>query len=74
MIKDVGDAGNTTNKRGLIYIERMLLTQTTEHKIFQSADGDLIKLNICQIIKQASTNFKGVKTFRICSLTTVELS
>lgn len=73
MIKDVGDAGNTTNKRGLIYIERMLLTQTTEHKFLQSADGDLIKLNICQIIKQASTNFR-VKTFRICSLTTVELS
>lgn len=57
MSKEAEDASNTMNKLGLIYVERMLLTQTTEYKFFQSADGDLMKLTICQITKQASTNF-----------------
>lgn len=73
MNKDIGDFSNATI--GLLYIYGILLPKTTEYKFFQSADGKFHKTDhVLDNKASLSTYFKGLKTFRVYSLTTIELS
>lgn len=73
MSKNMGNFSHTTNKLGLIYREGKLLSKTKEYKFFQRPDGRFNETHHVLDNEQVCTYFKGLKTFRACSLTVAEL-
>ena len=55
-------------------IYRTLYRAIAESKFFSKAQDTLVKIHYVLATRQFSTNFKILKLYRLCSLTTVELS
>lgn len=73
MYKNIEDFNNTNNQFYLIIICRTLHT-TTEQISFSSVRGKFLKVTIFSILKQVSSNFKALQSYKICNLTSVDLS
>lgn len=65
MSKDIGDVNNSSNKPRLIHIEGFA-PQNDRIQILSNVDGRFNKIDHLLVINQASTFFKGLKTFGVC--------